>query len=185
MPTPNQLRSSLYGIAVIANRRLDTLWRQVDTAELAREALKDTLPALIEVYGSAAAALAADWYDDRRAEAAVSGSFTAIPAEITDTGGVELAGWGVGPLFQAEPDWAAARAQIFGGLQRRVTNAGRSTVMESSVADPRAAGWRRIGAGGCGFCQMLIGRGAVYRETTADFKSHDHCRCAAVPEFIQ
>jgi hypothetical protein len=28
---------------------------------------------------------------------------------------------------------------------------------------------------------MLIGRGAVYSEATADFQSHDHCNCQAEP----
>jgi hypothetical protein len=30
---------------------------------------------------------------------------------------------------------------------------------------------------------MLIARGAVYTEVTADFASHDHCNCSAVPAF--
>jgi hypothetical protein len=30
---------------------------------------------------------------------------------------------------------------------------------------------------------MLIGRGAVYSEATADFAAHDHCKCSAVPAF--
>jgi hypothetical protein len=30
---------------------------------------------------------------------------------------------------------------------------------------------------------MLIGRGAVYSEAGADFASHDHCNCSAVPAF--
>src|SRR5450756_974958 len=51
-----------------------------------------------------------------------------------------------------------------------------------SVADRRARGWARAGTGRCDFCAMLIGRGAVYTEATANFETHDHCGCVAVPE---
>jgi hypothetical protein len=68
-------------------------------------------------------------------------------------------------------------------MQRRIANVSRYTVAESSVADPGATGWQRVGAGSCAFCRMLIGRGAVYTEAGADFASHDHCNCSAVPAF--
>ena len=53
----------------------------------------------------------------------------------------------------------------------------------SSTTDPKARGWQRVGVGECDFCSMLIGRGAVYSEATADFLSHDHCHCYAEPAF--
>jgi hypothetical protein len=28
---------------------------------------------------------------------------------------------------------------------------------------------------------MLLGRGAVYTEASADFEAHDHCNCGAAP----
>jgi hypothetical protein len=70
-------------------------------------------------------------------------------------------------------------------MQRRIANFSRQTVMGSSVADPKARGWQRVGAGECktGFCDMLIGRGAVYSEASADFAAHDHCKCSAAPAF--
>jgi hypothetical protein len=141
------------------------------------------LPRLVETYGLAAATFAADWYDDLREVKGVAGRFTAIPADVGTEGAEALAGWGVGPLYQVEPDFTAARTLIEGGLQRRIANASRLTVVQSSLADPAAAGWQRVGAGGCAFCQMLISRGSVYSEAGADFASHDHCNCAAVPAF--
>jgi hypothetical protein len=153
----------------------------VDTPDEAKAALRDVLPALVETYGAAAAALTADWYDDLREEAEVKGRFTAIPADLGDLGADALAGWGVGPLYQAEPDWASATTLIEGGLQRRIANASRETVIGSSIADPAARGWKRVGVGGCDFCRLLIGRGAVYTESTVEFESHDHCRCASAP----
>lgn len=181
MATASELRRGVDSLARLADNDLAALWRQVDTPEEAREALRDVLPALVATYGAAAATLAADWYDDARDLIAARGRFRAIPVEVGPSGADALAGWGVSPLFQAEPDWSAARTLVAGGLQRRIANASRYTVAGSSVEDPAAEGWKRIGVGGCDFCTMLLGRGAVYTEATADFLSHDHCRCAAAP----
>jgi hypothetical protein len=30
---------------------------------------------------------------------------------------------------------------------------------------------------------MLLGRGGVYTEATADFESHDHCGCWSEPDW--
>ncbi|HEY5420361.1 MAG TPA: hypothetical protein VIL10_06475, partial [Marmoricola sp.] len=103
--------------------------------------------------------------------------------EVGESGADVLARWGVAPLFAAEPDWASARVLIAGGLQRRIANASRLTVTRSAVEDRAARGWQRVGVGGCDFCAMLLGRGAVYSEESADFEAHDHCRCLAEPAF--
>lgn len=156
----------------------------VDDAALYRDALAVELSALTESYGSAAASLGADWYDDLREEAEVRGRFRAIVANLPDAGRIQaLAGWAVGPLFGADPDGAAALDRAAGGLQRIIFDADRETVMRSSIADPAAVGWQRTGEGACPFCRMLIGRGAVYSESTVTFKSHDNCRCGALPDF--
>ena len=183
MPTALELREGVASLALLAIRDLSGVWAAVSTPEQARAALLEAIPALVDRYGSAAAAVAADWYDDMRDAAGVGGRFFAIPAEVGDVGADALARWGIGPLFADEPDWLLARSLIAGGLQRRIVNLARDTVMGSSIADKRAIGWSRAGAGGCEFCAMLIGRGAVYTEATASFESHDRCHCVAVPEF--
>lgn len=183
MPPISDLRESVDHLHRIASGDLDRIWRRVTNAVQAREALKTILPSLIEAYGSAAATVAADWYDEMRAELQVRGRFSAIPAPISEPGAETLARWGVGPLFDSNPDWRRARMLIDGGLQRRIANVARETIQLSSVEDPRAAGWQRQAAGGCVFCRMLAGRGAVYSQLSADFASHDHCRCVAVPAF--
>lgn len=188
MPTAAQAlrhRRDIADLVGIALRDVSVVFRQVATAEAAREALEDILPSLVALYGSAAATLSADWYDDIRDTDGARGRFTAIPAEVNPAtaGTSELAGWGVGPLFQAEPDWDSSRTLVEGGLQRRIANASRETITGSSIADPAADGWQRIGSGECAFCDMLIGRGAVYSEAGADFASHDHCNCTAAPAF--
>lgn len=183
MPTPLQLRNGVAALAVLAERDLAALWRLVETAEQAKAALSDVLPGLVDAYGLGAAAVAADWYDDLRDEVGARGRFTAIPADVGTAGADALAGWGVGPLFAAVPDWDAAKSRVAGGLQRRIANAARDTITVSSVEDPGARGWKRVGRGGCDFCKLLIGRGFVYSQATSDFKSHDHCGCQAVPAF--
>lgn len=170
----------------MAGSDLRVMFDQFDGPAGARDGLLDLLPQLVQMYGSAAATLGADWYDDLRDEAQVPGRFAAVVADLPDVGRTDaLARWGVTPLFTPDmaPDYPTALAKVAGGLQRIISDADRHTVASSSVADPRARGWARGGTGHCDFCRMLIGRGAVYTEATADFVSHDHCGCVAVPRF--
>jgi hypothetical protein len=178
-------RRDLAELTGLAQKDLTLIWRDFNTATAARDGLIELLPRLVSIYGSAAATLGADWYDEMRDAAAVRGRFRAIPAELPDRGRTDaLARWGVGPLFSATPDYDSALTLVSGGLQRIVSNADRESVVRSSVADPKARGWQRVGSGAsCGFCSMLLGRGAVYSEATADFESHDHCNCGAEPVF--
>lgn len=175
------LRDGVQGLVVLAEDDLALLWQQVRDAAEAQTALHDVLPALIDTYGLAASALAAEWYDELRDKVAAPGRFTAIAADIKDTGAHALVGW----AGSKATDLNSMQELILGGMQRRIANFSRQTVMDSSVADPGAHGWQRVGVGECtnGFCDMLIARGAVYSEATADFAAHDHCKCTAVPAF--
>lgn len=177
MPSPTLLRKGVAGLATLALRDLNAAWRDAEDTARAGAVLRDTLPAVIETYGAAAATLAADWYDESRDEAQVRKFFQATPANIEDVGAQSLIGWATSEAT----DIAALKVLIEGGTQRRIANFSRLTVTESAIADPSATGWQRVGAGSCAFCQMLISLGAVYSEATADFASHDHCNCGAVP----
>ena len=160
-----------------ARRDLAALWRRMESAAQASDALHDILPALIDTYGSAASTAAAQWYDGLRAKAGAPGGFTAIPADIKETGAHALVGW----ALSTATDDSTFKSLIEGGMQRRISNFSRATVAGSSVADPSSVGWKRIGAGACEFCQMLISRDQLYTEASADFASHDHCNCQAYP----
>lgn len=71
-----------------------------------------------------------------------------------------------------------------GSAQRLVLNGGRDTITNVSTQDKAAEGWERvIEPGACSFCAMLAGRGGVYKESTVDFRAHDHCHCVARPVF--
>lgn len=187
MSTASEQREALIGLTRLARRDLLTLWRTLEglSASQTRDALASVLPGLGDTYGAAAAALAADWYDDLREQAAAKGRFTAEPAGDVDLARWDsLAGWGTSPLFAAEPNRGAALTLIEGGLQRTIADRHRLTVVDNAIADPAAAGWKRVGVGtNCGFCRMLISRGHVYTESSVTFRSHDHCNCAASPDF--
>jgi hypothetical protein len=185
MSTASEQRQALIDLTTLAKRDLFALWASLEGLGAAetRDALAALLPALGDAYGAAAAALAADWFDELREREGVAGRFQAEPtADVGLERWESLARWGVAPLFGAEADRVAALTLIQGGLQRTVADRHRLTIVDNSIRDPRASGWRRVGVGGnCGFCRMLIGRGRVYTEASVTFRSHDHCNCAASP----
>lgn len=154
-----------------------------------RDGLFVAVPPLAEEFGSAAATLGTDWYDEMRELAAVEGRFRGVPAELPTEGRIDsLLGWGTQPLFpddpQTVPDFGTSEALVAGGFQRYVADMDRDSVQASLAADPQALGWARQTTGeSCEFCVMLAGRGAVYSAETADFGSHDNCDCVCVPVF--
>lgn len=144
-------------------------------------ALESALPIIIDTYGEAAGAVAAEWYDEYRLSLGVPGRFQAIPAPLpANTGAVELLAWA--RATASTPDGMIDL--IYGGMQRRVSNQARLTVMGAANIDPRSTGWRRIGVGAnCAFCDMLISRGDVYDDKSVRFAAHDKCNCQAAPAF--
>ena len=188
MTSAAEARQGLVDLTALARRDLAAFWALVQgwPVEQIRDALMDVLPALGDQYGDAAAELAASYFETERERADARGSFTPVLAERPQRARWEaLSRWGVDPLFAAEPDAATALSRVSGGLQRTIADQHRLTVVESSLADPAASGWRRVArAGACGFCKVLAGReGAVYTEASVQFKSHDNCSCTASPSW--
>ena len=187
MTSAAEARQGLVDLTTLARRDLAAFWALVQDwpADQIRDALMDVLPALGDEYGDAAAELAASYFETARERADARGSFAPVLAERPDRARWEaLSRWGVDPLFAAAPDAATALSRVSGGLQRTIADQHRLTVVESSLADPAASGWRRVGVGdNCGFCRMLIDRGHIYTEAGATFRSHDHCNCAAAPSW--
>lgn len=157
-----------------AQRDLDTLWRSVGGDPVA---LGEVLAELVQSYGDAAAAAAATWYDEVRTDAGVTPGFQAVLPEPREPGTYALVGWAADQANSAD----SFRSLIGGGVQRRITNYSREVLTTSSVRDPRARGWMRVGAGACDFCAMLISRGAVYTKESVRFASHDSCHCGVAP----
>lgn len=173
-------RRDLAELVRLAQLDLRVVFDRHSDPESARDGLLAVMPALITAYGSAAATLAADWYDDLRdAEALRGPRFAAAPAELPDDERSDtLVRWGVGPLFAADPDYRAAFTHIAGGLQRIVADADRFTITQSSNEDRRSPGWERVTSGGCDWCESMAGD-----HTGPEFNSHNHCSCVAAPRF--
>lgn len=181
MTTAATLRSQVNSLTTLAANDLSALWRRLETAASAEEPLRDILPGLISVYGDAAGAVAADWYDEMRDKAGVGGRFSAIIPDQEDKGTQALVGWALAEVRKPE-DVSSFRSLIEGGMQRRIADVARGTVMTSAVQDPAAEGWQRVSRGQChgGFCDMIAARGIVFKtEDSATFGAHDHCQCVA------
>src|SRR5690242_11300985 len=165
MPTALESRAALTlvtGSAVSAVQQL--LGSLTGSPESVRADLLDAVPAVIGYYADGSSALAADFYDDERERAAARGRFLAEPV-VLDRGekiGRAVA-WAAKPLFDGEGDTSARLAEV---VQLETARPYRDTIVTNRQRDPQAAGWQRIAAGGCSFCRMLAGRGAVYREST-------------------
>lgn len=175
----------------LALAELTAVWENIvsGSADQMRDAFAVALPGLVEQYGSAAATLGADWYDEIRELAGAPGRFRAVPISLPDQGRLDaLVGVGTQPLFPKDPELApdpvTAKVLVDGSFQRLVADMDRDTVRGSLILDPQARGWARQTTGAsCDFCVTLAGRGSVYAARTAAFSSHDNCDCIAVPVF--
>lgn len=188
MSTPAERNRALNGLTAVMLREFSAIWKRLNLndPDVLRDPLAAVLAEIGDKYGTAAAALAADFYDDMRESVVKTGPrFTPKLAEIPGPSRFEsLAGWGIGPLFGAEPDPATALNNLSGALQLVVTDAYMGTIGGSSIADPAARGWQRVAnVGACDFCRMLEGRGEVYSEAGVLFGAHDHCGCSGEPAF--
>lgn len=174
-----RFRREVRDLGIEANKDVAILWRSMEDARGAKVALFDMLPEIVAAYHGAAAASAADFYDDVRETSGARGRFTPILIDPPDFGTDSLVKWALDNAATNE----TFQSLIAGGVTRRISNGARDVVRLSSLDDPSAQGWMRVGGGGCDFCAMLITRGAVYSEASVDFASHDHCNCGAAPAF--
>lgn len=177
MATPASLRADLAALVGASKSDLAAIWRLPEDEQV--EALRDLLPDVVDSYWFASATLGADFYDEVRAEQGVAGRFSALVREPDDLGTQALIGWAA----SVATDDAAFRQLVEGGVTRRVLNGSRGTIARSSLADPQAEGWMRVGVGACSFCRLLISRGAVYSAESVRFAAHDSCQCQAIAKF--
>ncbi|HVX20891.1 MAG TPA: hypothetical protein VHB02_06070 [Acidimicrobiales bacterium] len=170
---------------------LSQAWAALDIANL-RDSLdrySAMVTGVVHRYGTAAAALAAHYYEAERAAAGIPGSFRVKPARPAGLDQVtEAVHWATKGLWTShltEEDIASARSLTEGLAEKYALDAGRITVIHAVHADRKATGWARVTEpGACSFCLLLAIRGAVYRsERSAGFDSHDHCHCHVQPIF--
>lgn len=169
---------------------LEAFFRSLNLAkpEAARDALIEFLPLLVEQYGQVAATLAAEWYEETRIAAGVSGAFRVltapggIPAEAVIAKVRYLAKllWGNDPTAALSPMLVAA--------DKYVKQPGRSTIAYN--AEREGVRWARVpsGAKTCAWCLTLASRDAVYLSERSASKTADgsdyHGDCDCVPTRI-
>jgi len=184
------LQAANRGLVTLARRDLQAFWATLDLTrpERARDLLLEFTPVLVERYGEAAATVAADFYDDLRASERAPGRFSARMADPVSVERVQArTRFGAQHLFTDAPDQMLTF--LAGAVTKYVLEPGRATIVQSTAADPAAVGWHREArpsesyTSGCRFCQMLVSRGAVYKESTVRFAAHDDCNCVALPSW--
>ncbi len=188
LPQTAEHRASQLALRTATVRDLLRLWPALDVARL-----DSTYPAWAQVAGilvnrnrRMSAALAARYLRslsdfDPLMAGDVDPEQLAVVLRTTSVVSVKNA------MTRGDPLERAARKAFVlssGASARLVLDAGRETVTRTVQADPMARGYRRVlGGGGCQFCRMLAGRGAVYGEDSASFEAHDACGCTAEPVY--
>lgn len=210
MTTPEQVRSGLQIVTTAASSDLRAAAEAEEAPATLRAALFAATPLVIAEFGSAAAALGAEWYEELRDTAALVGQITRTfrPRLILPATEEQIAATvakTTEDLYSLERDTSArvidfeeAKQRILKDIadetEQAVANALRQTVTWNVAEDPDAAGWRRFARPeACKFCLMLAARGAVYTEATARFAAHGalmagqrkggNCMCIAGPAF--
>lgn len=184
MPTAEQTRKALTLLTSSAVRTASKVIATGAGADAIRDTLLVTTPEVIAYYSDGAAALAADHYDELRESAAPAARYVAEPVVNLRPEKIERGTlWAVEPLYSADPDVLLATERLAQVVQLETARPFRDTITSNTRRDPSARGWRRESGGGCKFCTLLAGRGAIYRAETARFAAHPHCDCTAVPVF--
>jgi len=182
----SQVRAALVALADVGVTRLAGVLPSLSgSPSEVRGALLDLTPALIATYTDGSSALAADWYDELRDEVSPPKRFSAEPF-IADRGEKigRMVAWASEPLFAPEPDVQKVALRLLPNVQKEIARPFRDTITTNTTRDPSAVGWRRVSSGtGCKLCRMLADRGAVYKESTARFATHESCHCSAAPAF--
>lgn len=145
--------------------------QDVSNLDKFRGALAEFLVYLAGRWGDAAAAAAADWFEDRRlAEAGAGGPvFAAVLAgAVTEEAAAKAAAYASAPLAAADQVGedvarAAVMRRAAQPLGRWVKDAGARTVFANAAADPARPRVVRVPRGDdtCAFCLMLASRGMV------------------------
>ena len=186
-------QNTQHAIAVRAAMAIVALWNHMvnpDKFSDSWDSLGPLVQGIIANHYQMSAANAAEFYGHDR----VTAGLPAFPVPGTSLDPAQLStvvnSMGAGQFYHYLKDQDApdantmARDGMRGAGTRLVLLGGRDTITKAVGADPEAQGWERvIEPGACGFCSMLAGRGGVYKESTVNFRAHDHCHCVAAPVF--
>lgn len=197
------------GIVALAAAQTAGLWPQVDWASpAAADAVRTLYGAIVGQFGQSAAAVAAQFYDEQRAEHDLP-QYTAsmsdpLPSVMLDKivtsaflGGEPKSDVPVDEQTTSDlPVDQMVPARLDGQLQRLVLQPGRETIAENVEKDPAKPRYVRVptSAKPCAFCVMLASRelgpnfagytsahNALFRVNGEKF--HKFCDCVAVQVF--
>jgi hypothetical protein len=185
--TVDSFASANRDIRSLVQRELRALWAALPgSPEAATVALVEFLPSLISAYGDVAATVAAEFYEQMRTEANISGRFTPRLAPSPAAEAVQInARWAAGPLYRDAPLEALARLDHI--VDRMSLQAGRDTIDANVRTDPASPRWARVptGAETCAFCLTMASRGPVYGSKRSAGGDHNHfhaaCDCTPTP----
>lgn len=180
---------ALDNLRQLAQRDLIHWWKQADGMSFAdaRAMMVEPFQAIVQAYGEQAAYAAADYLFLERS---LDDELAGLPfPDLADPVSYEQAKssyyWATDVLREAEDGDLAARMHALrrlGGVTNRlILQPSRDTVAGASLS--AGTGYARVvEPGGCAFCMMLAGRGAVYSKNTvgAVNKFHDNCRCIGI-----
>lgn len=186
----NQAVGSLVDQASRETQRQISAWMRINpdasVAEI-REFAKTTMEGLSQVYGEAAASLAAEWYDVQM----MASKITLSPAITEVTYSPErikkVSHYQAKKLVEGDIDGFLNSCGEY--IENNVKQSLNDTIL-SNVARDKEHGVRfarvTTGAETCAFCYMLSSRGAAYwTRKTAGEQNHYHrrCDCKIVPGF--
>lgn len=183
-------QASVEDISAVALAELLAFWRNLgDDPAAVAAAIREFMPDLVDTYQPVSAEIAAQFYDDSRAQAGVPGVYD---ARLTGRPAGEKVqvnlGWALEPLFRRDPSGVAAPDRDLsvsrtGSLaQLTIADGARETIDDNVKSDPARPRYaRHASANACAFCALMASRGAVYRSDTAAAgrKWHSHCHCVA------
>jgi hypothetical protein len=143
----------------------------------------------VGVLRTLASTLAGQYLQAERTRQGLPGEAFVVPAPALETSRILTSLAVTGPAFIKSAMAAGTPLQqavdsSFGSTvasaSRHVLDGGRETITASTIADPKARGWRRVnGSPDCKFCRDRVGKVL----TDEHFATHDHCSCSAVPVF--
>lgn len=182
---PEAVRLELAVVTTTAATQLADAASEVPPGEQVATTLA-LLPLIVPAYYDAAGSLAVAWYDELRGESSPVTTYapTIIGDPATDWIDREVEAFREAMVGDLERETQRLLDEAIRLAEKEIARGYRDTILGNVRQDADAIGWSRVArADACKLCVMLAGRGAVYREDTANFAAHTDCHCAARPEF--
>ncbi|WP_346921872.1 hypothetical protein [Glutamicibacter creatinolyticus] len=180
-----QLRDANRQIVELVSGELQAIFYSLNLnkPELARDALLELFPLLVDKYGPLAAQVAVEWYREVLPGTNPVAASSAYPLEALQ----KKVRYAAGDLFTDDP-YGTLR-NLTGALGKYVRQPGRDTIQINAMRDK--VGWARVPRGPrtCSFCLMLASRSGAWlyntKEKALSRKSdgeeyHGNCNCEAV-----